>query len=271
MSALDSYDLAKRKSARERKAEQREEKWVLTRAEPDDKHGRSPALSFVGMVWNLAQQETGHSWQRFNSGLRGALMLAVETGMVFHDDDFTYMVEQWRAGFWLGADNAYSLGESIYAKAIEYRNFQACRSFEKWRGREPFIFDGDRLAHNSEMPLPGQGRWKVTSFSEDGKAINLCMYQWVGDGDKRDYKPTRRRKLTLEQVRAMSRAVEHSRKEPEKVFCVGCGEHRESEGRCKCGSTEGVRDGRLGPLTTDSKKLGNKDRPKPHEPTAASG
>lgn len=239
-----TYEQVERAVEKKRREERREAKFVLVRAKPKDKEARSPALSFVGMIWDLAQQETGHSWTRFNGSLRQALMNAIEAGLIFHDDDFKFMADHWRAGYWFGQDNA-GLGEGIYARAVKYRNFQACRSFEKWIGREPFIFDGERLSVGSDVDIPG-GRWEVTSFAKDGQSAVICQHEWKDE--KRKIKS--RSKLTLERVRGLSRSIEQSRKTPEKVYCAECGAEREKAGECPCGSVHGVKNGKFGKLAT---------------------
>lgn len=139
----------------------------------------SPGLAFLSHVWYNACQATRFSWRKYNSALRGALWLAVESGMRFQLDDFSYISRHYRPGYWM--ENV----EDSYSRLVHSRNLSAIRSFEKWIGRKPFIADNlwyprcvrGRLCVGARFP------WKeeqvvVTSFGRDGTYLIACTHVW---------------------------------------------------------------------------------------------
>jgi hypothetical protein len=98
--------------------------------------------------------------------------------MEFSPADFTEIESKYRPQYWPGAEGF----ERPYSDAIAYGNMSFIKSFEKWKGRKPFLANNvrpclpypklihrlstrarGRLAINSEF---GDG-WKVTSINGD--------------------------------------------------------------------------------------------------------
>lgn len=136
----------------------------------------SPAAELVTQVWNQSQQQ-GKSWIRFNGVMFQAVMLAIESAMVFALEDFSDFYSGMRGGYWFHGDSD-AKGESFYTQAVKYDNLSACKSFEKWAGRKPFLLDtGARVAVGHHVDWNGE-RCTLTSFREDGESIVLCSYRW---------------------------------------------------------------------------------------------
>jgi len=128
--------------------------------------GLSPALTLVKFVFDHAMEAshlTGKYW--FRMAVRDAIYLAARS-LRFEPDDFQsdYLSN------WVGGDGR-TYGEGFYEVACKWQNLSACHAFERWKGRKPFIFEGQRMFVGRYF------RWQVdneirdcmcTSFSEDG-------------------------------------------------------------------------------------------------------
>jgi hypothetical protein len=108
-----------------------------------------------------------------------ALRLAVSSGMEFGADDFRYMAEHFRMGYWCGDL------ESFYKDAVVVRNASAWKAFEKYRARKPYFFapavvGGNvtpaRLVVGTTFDWLGE-KVTVTSFNDgDTPHLNACSY-----------------------------------------------------------------------------------------------
>ena len=106
--------------------------------------------------------------------------------MRFDLEDFQYIAENYRFGYWGGIDGKL-LGERYYAIAVMANNIAAAKSFEAWKKRKPFISQNVKAWNidtrkSCRLHLGSEISWKgedvtVTSFSEDGKFIIACSYK----------------------------------------------------------------------------------------------
>jgi hypothetical protein len=200
-------------------------------------------MRLVRFVWEHQQEDIGHSWARLNSSMAGAVTLAISAGMTFALDDFSEIYSGMRGGHWFGVSGADMMGEEFYFLAVELRHLSACKSFEQWKGREPMIFSGNRLAVGSDLKWNGF-HFRVTSINKNGIVA-------VFNGT-----PRKIVKLTREKLLEASRFISKSKKNPEAVFCFACGKECDLGSKCSCGSAIGVLNGRVGTLTLG--KAGNK-------------
>lgn len=190
---------------------------------------KSPVIRLVDLLWDNAQKATGHSWTRLNGALHQSIYLAIEAGLKFAPGDFEYIWEHYNSGYWIGDGN----GEGWYSRAVEYDNRSACISFEKQKGRKPFILNGKRLAIGTRIDSVLDRRaminpdwlkleWshfltvQVGSFFDGG--INVFA-KW--DAKKKDWteKPNRRWKVTYEDIakaNALLRSDEKARQDAQK-------------------------------------------------------
>ena len=159
----------------------------------------SPAIQLIDLVWEKSFQCMPHSWERFNAAMQDALRLAIKSGMVFELNDFKYISDNYRFGYWAGNDG-HMQGERYYTEAVIKNNTKAVQSFEAWKKRKPFIFRdvgsdfgyGDMDERKScRLFVGSKFKWKsekvkVTSFSEDGKYVVACSHK---DKQKDDYSP----------------------------------------------------------------------------------
>ncbi len=137
----------------------------------------SPAMQLLDLVWENEGYSMGHSWDRLNQAMSRALSLAICYDFRFDLKDFGEIATKHRFGYW-GGNDRHMLGEGFYAAACgdTYgENRSACRSFEKWKQRKPFIFDGHRIAIGKEFQWHSRRLW-CTSFSEDGQYLTACSY-----------------------------------------------------------------------------------------------
>lgn len=185
----------------------------MRKIKPTGIHGiedRSPALQLVNLVWT---QTAFKSWIRLNHTMQDALALAMKAGLTFEPGDIREISAKMSGHRWFGDQ------EWIYRLAVEFGNQSACRSYEEWRGRDPFILDGRRLFVGAQVELhhlksPKGVSALVTSFSSDGMGIVVCTYStylparrshnetmcWPGG------KPLQKIRLGLYEVREIERA-----------------------------------------------------------------
>ena len=165
------------------------------------KDNLSPAYQLLHHVWLHSLAATGHSWERLNHSMRGAMQLAINAGLRFDRDDFARMYKEFRGGYWFGETG----GEGFYALAVQTGNLSAAQAFESWNGRQPFIADDvdtgsgrrkrGRLAVGSRFPWRGF-QVTVTSFALDGAHLTACAYT---DGTER--KVSKRFRITVADIR----------------------------------------------------------------------
>lgn len=166
----------------------------------------SPAHVLVAHVWANVQEATGHSWQRLNSSMHSAVMLAIEAGLRFDETDIRAFYRDMRGGYWFGQGDGMGEGEQFFTRACKYGNDSAARSFEAWKGRSPFVLGGSRLSVGSDFvwfadgPRKAPLRVTVTSFTVEGTALTACSYK---SGER---KVARRLSITLEEIKTAEKA-----------------------------------------------------------------
>ena len=121
--------------------------------------------------------EGAWSWERLNHALRLQLSTLILVGAPFATEDFTHLAADRRLNFgqWAGADSATMVGERFYRAAVEAGNRAACHSFEAWKQRDPYIWEGQRLYLGSTLRWQGE-QVTLTSFAKDGLTVTLCSY-----------------------------------------------------------------------------------------------
>jgi hypothetical protein len=134
------------------------------------------------------------SFRQLNAGLQTVLEVAFTTSLPFELTDFADIYDRCGGSYWFGE----SRGEGFYRIAAAHRHISACKSFEHWRKRKPFMWQGKRLACSSAFKWEGHDV-TVTSFADDGLSLTACSY--LG----KDRKPHRRFTITHKQLRAAQR------------------------------------------------------------------
>lgn len=173
----------------------------------------SPPLQLLQLVWRHSLKVTGHSWDRLNRSMQRGLDLAIDSGMQFGLDDFTEMAKRFRSEYWIGD------GERYYALAVGRGNLSAARSFERKRGRKPFIWRGQSdhfepshrnvTRHGSRLAVGTTfgsrfTRLTVTSFNDTDGVLVACSYKPVPPGKYGPHKVARRYRLTHKDLRALA-------------------------------------------------------------------
>lgn len=173
------------------------------------------------LMWLVARSVGGRrrarSHEQYRTAMGRALTLAIEGHFWFALEDFAWMAKPHYEGG-LG----WPAGEGHYAQACATNrmghrlarhgpNVPACRAYEQWRKRKPFILkepwrnSGRRLAVGSQFKWQGQDV-HVTSFAKDGKSIIACAYKGWEDGARHfSYKVTRRFRVSWKDLRAHNR------------------------------------------------------------------
>jgi hypothetical protein len=114
------------------------------------------------------------------------LLLAIIAFFKFELEDFKYINDKFRWGFWSGD------GEVFYSKAVEAGNMSACKSFEYYRGRKPFLTNNIHNRKRDRICVDTWLTWnkehvKVTSFSDDNSYFVACHYPIQADNRKPDH------------------------------------------------------------------------------------
>ena len=195
------------------------------------KAAESHARQMIEIVWHGAESR---SWRRLNATMQSAVHLAIAAGLKFAADDFDYFYKRMNGGYWFGADH-----EHFYSAAVMHDNTSACRAWEKFVSRAPVILDGRRLHIGAPVDarhLPQERVYgtfaQVTSFSVVGSksdALIVCQYGagvhhppvalLNGAYEKPSRTPTRKFRLTFEEIRAWERArVKAAKAEKETVY-----------------------------------------------------
>ena len=142
----------------------------------------SPAMSWLQQLWDHEGKAARVSFTTLNQGMRRALHLAITMGLRFEQGDFVWMSSAtdgygpFGFGHWCGSDNANNWGESFYITAIEHRNLSAVQAFEHWKGRKPFMWQGQRL-HLGSLFLWQGDRAIVRSFDDEAGTLSACAYK----------------------------------------------------------------------------------------------
>ena len=186
---------------------------------------KSPTIKLIELVYRKSFAAKQHSWRTDNDCLQTALSLAIRAGMEFYKDDFKYISDNFNFGYWAGSDGHMS-GEGFYSKAISENNIKAAQSFEAWKNRKPFIYEGISHAWKKgfierkrcRIFVDAQFTWNgeqvnVTSFSENGLYFIACSYH--PKKDQYDFlKIKKRYKIThadLKKASAENKAIEKIR------------------------------------------------------------
>lgn len=167
---------------------------------------RSPAYKLVSHVWQHKQGGTGHSWARVNAAMSQALCLAIEAGLLFAEDDFREIYGGMRGGYWFGETS-----ERFYSLAVKFDHESACRSFEAWKGRLPFVFGGSRLHVGAMLDWDGEANATVTSFASDGGSLVACTYK--RSEDIHSHQIARRMTITYDELKAAEKGRVAANKE----------------------------------------------------------
>jgi len=170
---------------------------------------KSKAIQLLDLVWNGANAGTPFSWERLNTSMYTALKLAVGSGLAFALDDVTYIRNNYRSPYWIGASY-----EAIYTEAVIVDNITAIDSYEHAYNRKPirandcYMGNTSLYSHLSSINRKrsrlcvGMGfRYKdtrawVTKFLPDDRIV-ACVYEkrWIGG------KPIKVMKLNQSQIK----------------------------------------------------------------------
>ena len=200
---------------------------------------KSAVIELMELVWANANRATGHSWERKNHALRGALKMAIGAGFEFAARDLDVIANDFGFGYWCGESD-----EWIYGLAIQVGNMSAIHEFERWKSREPFIAENLDISERSGSYVHLTGKRKkerlhvgctfmwqghkvvVNSFAKDSAYVNVGAYKKVKSTNGRyssySDKLERRFKITREELltgRAEDRERRRLRERLEKA-CV---------------------------------------------------
>lgn len=232
---------------------------------------QSLIVRHIGEVYHNANSGKGHSWNILNQALSSCLNNCITCHMPFELDDFKNLIAMYEGGYWFHADNdGKGCGSGFYSQAVSCGNMSACASFEKWRGFDPFIFMGQRLAVYSELNWPKHApeelalscrprndtgmlnllcksghHWFVTGVAQD--RIRVASYYRKGARGKyghREGKPTKLSSFTHDDLDKMSRAIRKAMsafktKKPKKGWVTR--EMSIEAGNCQQGTDEFIR------------------------------
>jgi hypothetical protein len=166
------------------------------------KMSESNPYKLLQLVWGDCNRSPIFSWERLNSSMHTAALLAIDSGMWFDLDDFNKIAVTFRMGYWANV-------ESLYAQAVKSNNMSACHALENTMNRKPFIAKfpinstdqgkgrrayrkEGRLALGSSFIWDGN-RVEITSFAKDGESFIACGYYNKADHVRlKRYRITRR-------------------------------------------------------------------------------
>jgi hypothetical protein len=144
---------------------------------------KNTAMDLVSLVWDGSirsytsdlRGKGDCDWDKVNSAMYDAVNLAIRAGLYFGTCDFRTFEEKFEINHWAGRDR-HMFGESLYANAVQSGNTNACISFEMWKNRKPFIYEGERIYVGREFTWKGK-KVECTSFAEDGSYLIACSYR----------------------------------------------------------------------------------------------
>lgn len=167
----------------------------------------STAMRLIRLVWDHNREGTGFSWTRLNGSMHQAVVLAISAGLKFNPGDFTEIAQTMRIGYWSGNDR-HMCGERFYSEAVKYDHPTAYQSFEAWKNRKPFIWDGQRISVGHQFIWQGQ-RVTCTSFAADGLSLiaTATTRKFRPDGYLDRAKVARRFTITDADLRAARKAL----------------------------------------------------------------
>lgn len=133
----------------------------------------SPLFRCVQFVYGNSNCD---SWQRLNSSLRSALLIAIDTEMKCEVGDVTLIRNSFRWGFWAGtSSNGHHHGECFYALGCQVHDAFA-KVYEADLGRVPFILQNRRLYDGAEF-MAEDRYWWVTGWSADNTRLHVVGYE----------------------------------------------------------------------------------------------
>lgn len=150
----------------------------------------SPAAQFVRIVYNHSGHRKRGADSQFDGSQQDALELAIKAHLPFELDDMQWIQRNCR--FTWHAGNSDNWGEIYYSVAVSCGNRSASRSFEKMKGRKPFIWKwevdhhgagrgtsgrlNDRLSVGDTFRCRGK-LLTVTSFDDKNGRVICCIYK----------------------------------------------------------------------------------------------
>lgn len=153
----------------------------------------SVVVTLFHLLWG---QNRTRSWREENDALQSTLSLAIRARLAFEPDDFKTVYDEFKGGYWMGE------AEHYYTKACEDKNASACQSFEKWKGRPPFIFNSSRL-HIGSVFTFDKKTLHVTSYGKDHRGHYLgCVTYKNTDAATYGRKVDKRIKVSLAELKA---------------------------------------------------------------------
>lgn len=149
----------------------------------------SAPVQICTLAYEKAWGATGKSWPRLNSGLYSILKAVITLGLEFQEDDIATIYAECNGGYWFGASlNCKHQGEGFYRAANTCGNLSAAKSFEKWRGRTPFLSQtGTRVSEGTEFKYQGL-YWHVTGWGEENDVLMCAGYDNRSKEGKRKLK-----------------------------------------------------------------------------------
>lgn len=162
----------------------------------------SPAMRLLELVWMSNGHGMGRSSCRVDAAMYTAMHLAIEYGFEFAPGDFEEMSRKYGI---TGPEGLYRLACEVrtrYSTGRRYgANRSACRSFERWQKRKPFIIDGSqRLAVGARFVWYGE-QVECTSFSAGGEHLVACSYKEQQLGAHGPEKVLHRYRITVADLR----------------------------------------------------------------------
>ena len=135
----------------------------------------SPAKNIADVIWNGCldyMNMNDHSWRKLNDAMREAVSLSIRAGLTFDRDDFQTFEETYRMSHWGHSGDGY---EHFYCLAVESKNASACKSFEAFKQREPFMLDDQRIYVGRKFTW-NEEKVECTSFPSDKHYVIACSY-----------------------------------------------------------------------------------------------
>lgn len=101
-------------------------------ARDEQTHTMKSALKLIAHVWGNRHTT---SWEAVNHCMYDAVKLAIGAKLEWEPNDFKYIEDNFRPGYWLGADG----WERPYSLAVWTDATSFIKSYETFSGRKPFM------------------------------------------------------------------------------------------------------------------------------------
>ena len=142
------------------------------------------------------------STRRQGYALYDAAELAIKSGAAFALDDANVLVGLFgRHDKWMSDHGV----ERLYKLACKHRNDSAAKSFEKFLGRTPFVFESARLAEGSDVVI-GNERWKLHRFRDEKGTAEFVRQDHAAADKSHDSVDVESRWLTPAEIAAYDKA-----------------------------------------------------------------